>query len=67
MRSESEGPDALQDFIRENGNPYAIKSDNFKIQVGELFKKILRRFNIKPQNTEPIILNRIKLKERFKM
>ena len=53
MRTENEGPDALEDFIRDNGAPYALSSDNSKMQMGTSFKKVLRRFNIKSENTEP--------------
>ena len=42
MRTESEGPDALVDFIRDNGAPYALRSDNPQIQTGVSFKSILR-------------------------
>ena len=31
MRTENEGPDALVDFIRDSGAPYALKSHNSKM------------------------------------
>ena len=53
MHTESEGPEAFEDFIRENGAPHALRSDNAKMQTGESFKKILRKYNIRSENTEP--------------
>ena len=52
MRTESEGPDALLDFIRDNGAPHALRSDNSKMQTGNAFRNILRRYNIRSENTE---------------
>eukprot|EP00957_Ditylum_brightwellii_P021401 1614057-Ditylum_brightwellii.AAC.1 len=34
MKSENEGPDAFEDFIRDNGALYALRSNNAKIQTG---------------------------------
>ena len=53
MRTESEGVDALEDFICENGALHALHNDNSKMQTGLSFKKILRKYNIKSENTEP--------------
>ena len=39
MRTESEGPDAFEDFIRGKGALYALRSDNAKMQTGVNFKK----------------------------
>ena len=46
MRTESEGSQTFEDFIRENGAPYAL-------QTGHSFKNILRKYNIRSENTEP--------------
>ena len=53
LRTENEGLDALEDFIKNTGAPYALQSDNSKIQTGNLFQKILRKYNIKSEYTEP--------------
>eukprot|EP00957_Ditylum_brightwellii_P100754 7679302-Ditylum_brightwellii.AAC.1 len=53
MRTESEGPNAFEDFIRENGAPYGLRSDNAKMQTGVSFKKILQKYNIRSENSEP--------------
>eukprot|EP00957_Ditylum_brightwellii_P139241 10612362-Ditylum_brightwellii.AAC.1 len=53
VRTESVGPDTFQDFIRENGAPYALKSDNAKMQTGPKFTQILCKYNIKSEHTEP--------------
>eukprot|EP00957_Ditylum_brightwellii_P013869 1045488-Ditylum_brightwellii.AAC.1 len=52
-KTENEGPDAFGDFIQDNGAPYALRSDNAKIQTGASFRKILRKYNIRSDNTEP--------------
>ena len=41
IRTESEGPDALLDFMRDNGAPQALCSDNSKVQTGQAFQNIL--------------------------
>lgn len=53
MKSEQEGPEALEDFIREKGAPYAVKNDNSKMQLGQAWMKLLRKYNIASLNTEP--------------
>eukprot|EP00957_Ditylum_brightwellii_P209441 15361783-Ditylum_brightwellii.AAC.1 len=53
MKTENEGPDTFEDFIRGNGAPYVLRSDNAKIQTGLSFRKILRKYNTKSENTEP--------------
>eukprot|EP00957_Ditylum_brightwellii_P129636 9889195-Ditylum_brightwellii.AAC.1 len=53
MKTENEGPDAFEDFIRDNGAPYALRSDNAKIQIGVSFRKILCKYNIRSKNTKP--------------
>eukprot|EP00957_Ditylum_brightwellii_P015994 1204976-Ditylum_brightwellii.AAC.1 len=53
MRTESEGPQAFEDFIRENGAPYALHSNNAKMQTGKSFKSILQKYNICSKHTEP--------------
>ncbi len=37
MRTESKEPDALLDFIRDYGAPYALRSGNSKMQAGARF------------------------------
>ena len=53
LKTESEGPEALEDFIRNFGAPYALRSDNAKMQTSHLFNKIMRKYNIKAEYTEP--------------
>ena len=53
MRTESQGTQALEDFIAEIGAPYAIISDNARMQTGEVWKNILRKYNIQGLTTEP--------------
>ena len=37
MVSESEGPKALQNFIRTVGAPFSMRNDNSKMQTGKAF------------------------------
>ena len=53
MRSESDGPTALQDYIRSVGAPRVLRTDNSKMQLGTAWKRILRRMVIGTETTEP--------------
>ena len=46
MQNEHQGPDALEDFIRDKGAPYVIRNDNFKMQTSKAWSKILQKYNI---------------------
>eukprot|EP00957_Ditylum_brightwellii_P005992 453688-Ditylum_brightwellii.AAC.1 len=52
LRTESQGPQAFQDFIWDNGAPYALCSNNSKMQTGISFTNILKRYIIKSEHTE---------------
>ena len=53
LRTESDGPEALQDYIRTIGAPVAMRTDNSKMQLGVAWKRVLRRMVIRTENTEP--------------
>eukprot|EP00957_Ditylum_brightwellii_P125704 9581674-Ditylum_brightwellii.AAC.1 len=53
MKTENEGPDTFEDFIQDNGAPYMLRSDNAKMQTGVSLRKMLRKYNIRSENTEP--------------
>lgn len=53
MKKESNGPEALADFIREHGAPHTIFSDNAKMIGGKRWKKVLRGAYIKSRFSEP--------------
>ena len=53
MKSESEGPTKLQEFIRQEGCPYHLHNDNSKMQCGKAWTEICNRYNIKTSSTEP--------------
>ena len=53
MRTESEGPSALQDFIREHSIPNILRNDNSKMQTGTAWNNILRKYSIKAKLTKP--------------
>lgn len=53
MHTESQGPQALEDFIRDYGAPFVIRSDNAKMEIGKTFTQICRKYNIKQTTTEP--------------
>ncbi len=47
MRTESEGPAALQEFITDVAAPKTLHSDRSKMQLGRRFAKICRDLYIK--------------------
>ena len=53
MRAKSEPPDALMDFIHENGVPAWLVVDNAPEQNHARWNKIQREFHIRQTNTEP--------------
>ena len=53
MRTESQGCDTLQDFIRDVGSPYNIHNNNSKMQTSKVWHEILRTYNITQTTTEP--------------
>eukprot|EP00957_Ditylum_brightwellii_P145293 11066182-Ditylum_brightwellii.AAC.1 len=54
IRTESEGLGAFKDLIWENSAPFILQHDNTKTQTGVSFKKILQKYNIRSENTEPL-------------
>ena len=52
MKAEKEGPEAYEDFIREEGCPTILRRDNSKMQSGEDFTRISRHFCVKDTFTE---------------
>ena len=54
MKTESQVPNTLGDFIREIGAPYALLSDNAKSETSEAIKDYLRKYRIKDIQTEPL-------------
>ena len=53
MRTESNGPSALLDFLRQVGAPISIRRDNSKMQVSHLWQEYMRRYNVADEFTEP--------------
>ena len=54
MKSESEGPDALDDFAREEGIPPIIRSDNARMQkYRKIWVQRLREWLTRAEFTEP--------------
>jgi Reverse transcriptase (RNA-dependent DNA polymerase) len=53
MTTESDGPNALLDFLRKEGVPLSILKDNSKMQSGKIWQEICRRYWIKDEFTEP--------------
>jgi len=53
MHTESEMPATLEDFIRQNGAPRLLFSDNAKVQVGKTVQDILRLYHIDDFQCEP--------------
>ena len=53
MKTESEGPDSFEDFIRDKGAPSCIRSDNSKMQTGHEWRRLMRKYNICLLYTSP--------------
>jgi hypothetical protein len=53
MKTESEGPYAYEDFLREEGIPTILRRDNSKMQKNNVFQDINRHWLIKDGFTEP--------------
>ena len=53
MKSETEMPATLQDFIRKEGAPNLLFSDNAKVQIGKTVNSILRHYGIDDHQSEP--------------
>ena len=53
MRSETQMPDTLKDFIRQWGAPSGLMSDSAKVETSKQIKEILRMYAIKDQQSEP--------------
>eukprot|EP00957_Ditylum_brightwellii_P136475 10407989-Ditylum_brightwellii.AAC.1 len=53
IRTESKVPNAFENVIRDNVVSCAMKCNNIKMQTGVIFKKILHKYNVKPENTKP--------------
>ncbi len=53
MKKESYGFQALEVFSGEIGAPYHIHRDNSKMQPGNVWKDVMRRYTIKDTFTEP--------------
>ena len=46
MKSESHGPDILENFIANVGAPYHLVNDNKEMQTSAAWTKILNKYNI---------------------
>ena len=53
MSTESQGKDALEDFISEVGAPRHIISDNAQMERSKAWSDILRKYTISSSTTEP--------------
>ena len=53
MSSEGDYPRAMEDFIRENGAPYGMMSDNAKSEISFAAKNLHRLYCIRDRQSEP--------------
>lgn len=53
MKKESQGPEMLLDFFRQEGVPLSITRDNSKMQSGKLWTEYSRRYWVKDNFIEP--------------
>ena len=56
MKTESEGPNAFRDFIRQVGVPFSLRNDNSKMQTGKSFMDICNVYTIGTETTEPQVM-----------
>ena len=52
MQTESEGPNALHDFVRHNGAPIGIRRDQSKMQQSNRWTNWMRKYVIADQWSE---------------
>ena len=53
MHKEADGPSILEDFVRTDGAPFKLKSDNSQMQSSDAWVDICRKYNISQTYTEP--------------
>ena len=53
MRTETQMPDTLRDFIRQWGAPSGLMSDSAKVETSKQIKEILQMYAIKDQQSKP--------------
>ncbi len=53
LKSESDGPEALLDFFRQEGVPTSLTRDNSKMQAGNLWNEYMKRYWVKDDFIEP--------------
>ena len=53
MLSESNGPEALLDFFRQEGVPISMTRDNSRMQTGKLWNEYCRKYWVKDDFIEP--------------
>ena len=53
LKKESRNVQALQDYIRNDGPPRTISSDNTKSETGSKWTEVLQEYMIKSKTSEP--------------
>jgi hypothetical protein len=53
MELEHEMPGTLEDFIRGDGVPTGLMSDNAKVQIGKEVRETFRMYSIEASQSEP--------------
>ena len=53
MATESQGDEALNQFIAEQGAPYHMRSDNAQMEISKKWKETYRTYNISSSTSEP--------------
>jgi len=53
LQRESQGPEALLDFFRQEGVPLSLTRDGSKMQANQLWQQYCRNFFVKDKYTEP--------------
>ena len=65
IKTKSDMPGTLMDFIRTFGAMKGLFSDNYKFQTGAAIKDILRQYNIDDIQSEPLQKNQNPPKRRI--
>jgi hypothetical protein len=65
MKTEASGPDALEDYFRQEGVPLSILRDNAKMESSQMWQDIMRKYWVKDLFTEPYHSNQNPFERAF--
>ena len=65
MKTESNGPSALEDYFRQEGVPLSMLRDNAKMEMSQQWNDLLRKYWVKDLFTEPYHANQNPFERAF--